>query len=106
MQINRTPGKDRFFQKSSVAQIEKYNTNKKVDNNLGHAHKKFQINTMFWLRELIFLVAAQNQFWDSNFPKSYLLPIRGYSWHKNKIKRIRRGCCRGNNFQDSTKEKL
>jgi hypothetical protein len=61
---------------------------------------------MFWLRELIFLVAAQNQFWDSNFPKSYLLSIRGYSWHKNEIKRISRGCCRGNNFQDSTKEKL
>jgi hypothetical protein len=41
---------------------------------------------------------------DSKFPKSYLLPIRGYFWHKNKIKRIRRGFYRGNNFQDSKKQ--
>jgi hypothetical protein len=38
-------------------------------------------------------------------PKSYLLPIRGYSWHKNEIKRIRRGHYSSNNFQDSTKRK-
>jgi hypothetical protein len=68
-------------------------------------HKQFQINPTFCLRELIFLVVAQNQFWDNNFPKSYFLPIRGYSWHKNKIKRIRRGCYRCNNFQDSKKQK-
>jgi hypothetical protein len=51
------------------------------------------------------LVAAQNQFQDSNFPKSYFLPMKGYSWHKNEIKRIRSGCYRGNNFQDSKKQK-
>jgi hypothetical protein len=45
-------------------------------------------------------------FWTATSPKSYLLPIRGYSWHKNEIKRIRRGCYSSNNFQDSTKEKL
>jgi hypothetical protein len=45
-------------------------------------------------------------FWDINFPKSYLLPIRGSSWNKNEIKRIRRGHYSSNNFQDSTKEKL
>ena len=33
-----------------------------------------------------FFVAAQNLFQDSNFPKSYFLPIRGYSWNKNKTK--------------------
>jgi hypothetical protein len=55
---------------------------------------------------MMFLVAAHNQFQDSNFPKSYLLPIRDYSWQKDEIKRIRRGCYGGNNFQDSTKEKL
>jgi hypothetical protein len=27
-------------------------------------------------------------FQDSNFPKSYLPPIRGSSWHKNEIKMI------------------
>jgi hypothetical protein len=52
------------------------------------------------------MVAAQNLFWESTFPKSYFLSIRGYSWHKNEIKMIRRGCYRGNNFQVSTKAKI
>jgi hypothetical protein len=47
----------------------------------------------------------RNLFQDSNFPKSYLPPIRGSSWHKNKIKIIRRGHYSRNNFQDSTKRK-
>jgi hypothetical protein len=46
--------------------------------------------------------------WDVliNFPKSYLPPIRGYSWHKNEIKKLRRGHYSTNNFQDLTKGKL
>jgi hypothetical protein len=44
-------------------------------------------------------------FHDNNFPKSYLPPIRGSSWYKNKIKMIRRGPYSSNNFQDSTKRK-
>jgi hypothetical protein len=51
------------------------------------------------------MVKRRNLFWDNNFPKSYLPPIRGYSWHKNKIKRIMRGHSSSNNFQDSTKRK-
>jgi hypothetical protein len=51
------------------------------------------------------MVKHRNLFWDSNFPKSYLLPIRGSSWYKNKIKMIRRGHYSTNNFQDSTKRK-
>jgi hypothetical protein len=47
----------------------------------------------------------RNLFRNNNFPKSYLPPIRGYSWHKNEIKMIRRGHYSSNNFQDSTKEK-
>jgi hypothetical protein len=47
----------------------------------------------------------RNLFQDSNFPKSYLPPIRGSSWHKNEIKMIRRGHYSSNNFQDSTKIK-
>jgi hypothetical protein len=47
----------------------------------------------------------RNLFWDSNFPKSYLPQIRGFSWHKNEIKMIRRGNYRSNNFQDSNKRK-
>jgi hypothetical protein len=50
-------------------------------------------------------VKRRNLFQDSNFPKSYLLPISGYSWHKNEIKMIRRGHYSCNNFQDSTKRK-
>jgi hypothetical protein len=55
---------------------------------------------------MIFYSEAHKSVWDSNFPKSYPLPIRGYSWHKKGLKRITRGRYRGNNFQDSTKEKL
>jgi hypothetical protein len=51
------------------------------------------------------MVQRRNLFRDSNFPKSYLPPIRGSSWHKNEIKMIRRGHYSSNNFQDSTKRK-
>jgi hypothetical protein len=51
------------------------------------------------------MVQHRNLFQDSNFPKSYLPPIRGSSWHKNKIKMIRRGHYSSNNFQDSNKRK-
>jgi hypothetical protein len=50
-------------------------------------------------------VKHKNLFRGSNFPKSYLPPIRGYSWHKNEIKMIRRGHYSSKNFQDSTKRK-
>jgi hypothetical protein len=51
------------------------------------------------------MVQRRNLFQDSNFSKSYLPPIRGSSWHKNKIKMIRQGHYSSNNFQDSTKRK-
>jgi hypothetical protein len=51
------------------------------------------------------MVQRRNLFQDSNFPKSYLPPIIGFSWHKNKIKMIRRGYYSINNFQESTKIK-
>jgi hypothetical protein len=50
-------------------------------------------------------VQHRNLFRDSNFPKSYLPPIRGSSWQKNEIKKIRRVHYSSNNFQDSTKRK-
>jgi hypothetical protein len=50
-------------------------------------------------------VQRRNLFQDSNFPKSYLSPIRGSSWRKNEIKMIRRDHYSSNNFQDSTKIK-
>jgi hypothetical protein len=51
-------------------------------------------------------VQYENLFQESHFPKSYLSQIRGFSWHKNKIKMIRRGYYRGNNFQDSNRRKI
>jgi hypothetical protein len=50
-------------------------------------------------------VQRGNLFQDSNFPKSYLPPIRGSSWHKNEIKMTKRGHYSSNHFQDSTKRK-
>jgi hypothetical protein len=60
---------------------------------------------MFWEFSQIFTVKRRNLFRDNNFPKSYLLLIRGYSWHKNEIKMIRRDHYSSKNFQDSTKIK-
>jgi hypothetical protein len=51
-------------------------------------------------------VQRRNLFQDSNFPKSYLPQIRGSSWHKNKIKMIRRGHYSSNNFEDLNKRKI
>jgi hypothetical protein len=59
----------------------------------------------FWEFSQIFTVQRKNLFQDSNFPKSYLPPIRVSSWHKNEIKMLRRGHYSRNNFQDSTKIK-
>jgi hypothetical protein len=51
------------------------------------------------------MIQRRNLFQDSNFPKFYLPPIRGSSWHKNVIKNIRRGHYSSNNFQYSRKRK-
>jgi hypothetical protein len=50
-------------------------------------------------------VQHRNLFQDSNFPKSYLTQIRGFSWHNNKIKRIRSSSYSSNNFQGLNKRK-
>jgi hypothetical protein len=68
--------------------------------------KKSQINMTYWEFSQIFTAKRRNLFRDSNFSKSCLPPIRGYSWHQNEIKRIRRGHYSSNNFQDSTKRKI
>ena len=68
--------------------------------------KNLQLKMTFWARMRIFFVTAQKQIQDSNFPKYYSLSIRGYFWHKNEIKMIRRGYYSSNKFQDSTKRKI
>jgi hypothetical protein len=68
-------------------------------------HKKSQVQKIYGVFSQIFTVQHQKQFQDSNIPKSYLTQIRGFSWHKNEIKRIRSGYYSSNNFQDSNKTK-
>jgi hypothetical protein len=68
-------------------------------------HKKSQVQKIYREFSLIFMVQHQKLFQDSNIPKSYLSQIRGFSWHKNEIKMIRRGYYSSNNFQDSNKRK-
>jgi hypothetical protein len=46
-----------------------------------------------------------NSFRTATFPNLYLTQIRGFSWHNNKIKMIRRGHYSNNDFQDSNKRK-
>jgi hypothetical protein len=68
-------------------------------------HRKLQVKKIFREFSQIFTVQYENLFQDSNFPKSYLTQIRGFSWHKKK-KLIRRGHYSSNNFQDSNKRKI
>jgi hypothetical protein len=60
----------------------------------------------FWEFSQIFTAKRRNLFRDSNFPKSYLLPIRGYSWHKNEIKMIREVITVVTTSKTQQKEKL
>ena len=68
-------------------------------------HKKSQVQKIYREFSRIFTVQHRKQFQDSNIPKSYLTQIRGFSWHNNEIKMIRRGYYSSNNFKDSTKRK-
>jgi hypothetical protein len=69
-------------------------------------HKKSQVQKIYREFSRIFMVQHRKLFQDSNIPKSYLAQIRGFSWHKNEIKMIRRGYYSSNNFQDSNKTKI
>jgi hypothetical protein len=67
--------------------------------------KKSQVQKIYREFSQMFTVQHRNLFQDNNFPKSYLTQIRGFSWHNNEIKKIRRGYYSSNNFQDSNKRK-
>jgi hypothetical protein len=62
-------------------------------------------NTIYRNRSVRRHQPAQNPFQNCKYPKHCFLSIRGYPWHKNEIKMIRRGYYSSNNFQDSTKQK-
>jgi hypothetical protein len=68
-------------------------------------HKKSQVKKMYREFSRIFTVQHQNLLHDSNFPKSYLTQIRGFSWHNNEIKMKRSSYYSSNNFQESNKRK-
>jgi hypothetical protein len=68
-------------------------------------HKKSQVQKIYREFSRIFTVQHRKLFQDSNIPKSYLAQIRGFSWHNNEIKMIRRGHYSSNDFQDSNKIK-
>jgi hypothetical protein len=69
-------------------------------------HKKSHVQKIYGEFSRIFTVQHRKQFQDSNIPKSYLTQIRGFSWHKNEITKIRSGHYSSNDFQDSNKEKV
>jgi hypothetical protein len=69
-------------------------------------HKKSQVQKIYREFSRMFTVQHRKLFQDSNIPKSYLAQIRGFSWHNNEIKWIRRGYYSSNNFQDSNKRKI
>jgi hypothetical protein len=49
--------------------------------------------------------STENSFRTATSPNLYLARIRGFSWHKNEIKRIRSGHYSSNDFEDSNKRK-
>ena len=57
----------------------------------------------FWLGTGSFFGISTESVSGQQLPQIVPSSIRGYPWHKNQTKRIRSGCYRGNNFQDSTK---
>jgi hypothetical protein len=98
---NRTADKGQIFRGFLVNQIKKYITNESLYITLGICTRNYRSK-----RYRIFTVEHQKRFQDNNIPKSYLTQIRGFSWHKNEIKRIRKGYYSSNNFQDSNKIKI
>jgi hypothetical protein len=101
---NRTADKGQFFRGFSFAQIKKCKTNESLDITWVICTRNRRSKGYSENFSRIVTVQHQNLFQDSNIPKSYLTQIRGFSWHNNKIKRIRSGYYSSNNFQDSKRK--
>jgi hypothetical protein len=102
---NRTADKSRIFEGFSVAQIKKCSANESLDITWGictrnRRSKRYTENLYKFLR-----CSTKNSFRTATSPNLYLTRIRGFSWHNNKIKRIRRCHYSSNDFQDSNKRK-
>jgi hypothetical protein len=102
---NRTADKGRIFEGFSVAQIKKCSTNDSLDITWGictrnRRSKRYTENLYEILR-----CSTENSFRTATSPNLYLTRIRGFSWHNNKIKKIKSGHYSSNDFQDSNKRK-
>jgi hypothetical protein len=102
---NRTADKGQIFKLFSVAQIKKCSTNESLDitwvictRNLWS--KRRTENFHEFLR-----CSTENSFRTATSPNLYLTQIRGFSWHNNEIKLIRRDHYSINDFQYSNKRK-
>jgi hypothetical protein len=102
---NRKADKGRFFKGFYVAQIKKCSTNESLNITWGictrnRRSKRYTENFPEFLR-----CSTENSFRTATSPNLYLTQIRGFSWHNNEIKMIRRGHYSSNDFQDSNKIK-
>ena len=102
---NWTADNGRIFERFSVAQIKKCSTNKSLDITWGICtrnlrSKRYIENLYEFLR-----CSTENSFRTAITPNLYLTQIRGFSWHKNEINKIRSGHYSSNDFQDSNKRK-
>jgi hypothetical protein len=103
---NRTADKGQIFEGFFISQIKKCSANESLDITWGictrnHRSKRYTENLYEFLQ-----CSTENSFRTATSPNLYLAQIRGFSWHRNKIKRIRSGHYSSNDFQDSNKRKM
>jgi hypothetical protein len=102
---NRIADKGRIFKGFSLAQIKKCSTNESFDITWGIFTRHFRSKRCTENFHEFLQCSTENSFRTATSPNLYLTQIRGFSWHNNEIKRIRRGYYSSNNFQDSNKRK-
>jgi hypothetical protein len=100
---NRTADKDRFFRGFYVAQIKKCKTNKSLEITWGICTRNSRSKRYTEYFHEFLQYGTKICFKTATSPN--LTSLRGFSWHKNKIKMIMRGHYSSNNFQDSNKIK-
>jgi hypothetical protein len=102
---NRTADKGQIFEGFFLAQIKKCSTNKSLDITWGISTRNFRSKRYTKNLYEFLWCSTKNSFRTATSPNLYLTRIRGFSWHNNKIKRIRSGHYSSNDFQDSNKIK-
>jgi hypothetical protein len=102
---NRTADKGRIFEGFSVAQIKKCSTNESLDITWGICTINRRSNRYTENLYKFLWCSTENSFRTATSSNLYLTRIRGFSWHKNEINKIRSGHYSSNDFQDSNKRK-